>query len=178
MARVPYLDAEDMPEEYRYLLTKNTVGEANIFRALANNPPVMQSYMRYGSTLWDDTGLEKRGVEVVILAVATDMRADYEWHQHVRIARDAGLTDEEIVAIRDRDLDELAADEAALVEYATAIINREVDDALFEAVSEHHDDRTMVGVALLAGHYVMTAVMLEALDVQPREEFVGWDIEN
>ncbi len=177
MARVPYLEAEDMPEEYRYLLTKNDVGEANIFRTLAHNPPVMQSYMRYGSTLWEDSGLEKRRVEVVILAVATDMRVDYEWHQHVRIARDAGLSGEEIVAIRDRNLDALPDEEAALVEYATAIINRDVDDALFEAVSEYHDDETMVGVALLAGHYVMTGVMLEALDVQPRDEFVGWDIE-
>lgn len=178
MARVPYAEPEDVPEEYRYLLTETDIGDAPLIRAFANNPPVLQSYMRWGTTLWEESGVSPRRLELVILTVASEMEAAYEWQSHVSTGLDVGLTEEEILAIRAGDFDELDAADEALAEYAVAVVREEVDDAVHAALSEHFDDRTIAGAALLAGHYVMTAKAISALDIEIDGEFIGWELQN
>ena len=51
MPAVPYVDRADLPEAYRYLYEDNENGELNVYRALGNNPPVLQSLMRWGTTV-------------------------------------------------------------------------------------------------------------------------------
>jgi YYY domain-containing protein len=66
-----------LPEEYQYLLDEDVLGERNIFRAMGNNPPILKSYMLYGSTLWKECGLSPRDRELVILGVARALAADH-----------------------------------------------------------------------------------------------------
>lgn len=173
MARIPLRSKSDLPDEYQYLLSDDVLGERNIFRAMGHNPPVFQSYIRYGSTLWRGSGLKRRTVELVILAVARACRSRYEWHQHVELGLEAGLTPDEIKALGSEAHEHLAERDRALVEYVRAVATDEVTSPIFEAVSDL-DDRTVVGVTLLAGHYLMTARMLSALDVPTESPFVGW----
>lgn len=174
MARVPLLDAEDLPEEYRYLFTENDVGEAHIFQAMANAPKQMQWYMRYSTRLWEV--LPEREREVVILAAARALEHEYEWHQHVRLGREAGVANEEIRAISENDLAPLDDRDRALVEYGRAVALGEVTDEVHARMTEQFDDETVAGVAMLASHYVATARTLDAFGVEPEEEFVGWDV--
>lgn len=178
MARVPYAEPEDVPEEYRYLLTESDIGDAPLIRAFANNPAVLQSYMRWGTTLWNDAGVSSRRLELVILTVASELDAAYEWQSHVGTGLDVGLTEEEILAVRSGDLDDLDPADEALAEYALAVVREEVDDAVHEAMREHYGESTIVGATLLAGHYVMTAKAIFALDIEVEDEFVGWDLSN
>lgn len=175
MARVPLLNRTDLPEEYRYLLSENAVGERNIFRAIGHNPPGLQSYMRYGSTLWDECGLSPRERELAILATARALDSTYEWQQHVELARDVGVTAAEIDAIGRGDLAPFDDAERALVAYVRAVADDRVTDAVHEELAVHYDDRTVTGVALLSGYYVATARVLNALAVPVEEEFVGWE---
>lgn len=41
MVRVPLLKQANLPEEYRYLLSKDAMGEINLLCAMANNPDVL-----------------------------------------------------------------------------------------------------------------------------------------
>jgi alkylhydroperoxidase family enzyme len=174
MARVPLLEAEDLPEEYRYLFTESDVGEADIFRAMANAPKQMQWYMRYSTRLWEI--LPEREREVVILAAARALDHEYEWHQHVRLGREAGVTDAEINAISAGDHDALDEADAALAAYARSVALGDTRDADHERLVEAYDTETATGVALLASHYVATGRTLDALGVEPEEEFVGWEL--
>ncbi|MFB6311147.1 MAG: carboxymuconolactone decarboxylase family protein [Salinirussus sp.] len=174
MARVPLLDAEDIPEEYRYLFTENDVGEADIFRGMANNPKLLQWYLRYSSRLWET--LPEREREVLILAAARALEHEYEWHQHVSLGREAGLTDDEIRAISRHELDSLADHEAALVEYGRAVALGDIRDADHDRLRQHYDDETVVGVAMLASHYLATGATLDAMGVEPEDAFVGWEL--
>lgn len=176
MARVPLVEADALDPEYARLLTENSLGPLSLFRALANNPPIMASYMKWGTTLWEDSGLSKREVELVILTVASELDATYEWHQHVPIARSLGVSEETIATIRTCEFDALDADEAALCRYASAVVRRSVDDDVFETVASAYDDRTVVGIATLAGHYLATAAFVEGVGVEPESPFVGWDV--
>lgn len=63
MANVSLLRQSDLSEEYEHLLREDAMGEINLLRAMANNVTVMQSYMRYDTTLWRDGGLSEDDVE-------------------------------------------------------------------------------------------------------------------
>lgn len=178
MAHVSYVEAEDMPEEYRYLLKKDDNEKVNLFRGLGNNAPVLQSYMRWGTTLWEETGLTRQEVEIVILAVARGLDAEYEWHQHVQMAREFGVDDETILAIADEDHDQLTDRQAALVSYTLAFLSREVDQSLYDDLKLTFDSETITGLTMLVGHYLMTAYALEAMGIEPESEFVGWTLEQ
>lgn len=178
MARVPSVDTADLPEEYRYLFEENELGTLDLFRALGNNPPILQSYMRWGTTLWRECGLDEREVELVILAVACELDAAYEWHQHVPIGVDAGIATDDLRALRDGDFDRLDDGDALLVEYATAVVRGTVEDTIHDRLRDRFDDETITGVVMLATHYLATARALDALGVEPEGEFVGWDLEN
>lgn len=59
----------------------------------------------------------------------------------------------EVRAVGRDDLDTFDGDDRAVAEYA----------------------RTVVRLTLLAGHYVMTAMTLDALLVPTESEFIGWE---
>ncbi len=174
MARVPLLEPEDVPEDYRYLLTDNDVGDRAIFRAMANAPEQLLWYMRYSTRLWEV--LPDREREVVILAAARALEHEYEWHQHVRLGREAGLSDDEINAISTNDLAALDDRDVALVAYARALALGDIRDGDQAHLREHYDVGTVAGVAMLASHYVATGRTLDAFGIEPEEEFVGWTV--
>lgn len=179
MARIPYADPSDLPEEYRYLLTETGIGDSPLIRTLANNPVVLQSYMRWGTTLWQDAGISGRQTELVILAVASELDAAFEWHSHVPPGLEAGLTEGEIRAVRNGDFERLDDTDKLLVRYAVAVArDGAVDEEVYNQLAAAFDEETVVGVTLLAGHYVMTARAIAALEIEVEGEFIGWDLAN
>ncbi|MES3516222.1 MAG: carboxymuconolactone decarboxylase family protein, partial [Natronomonas sp.] len=100
MARIPYVEAEDVPEEYEDLLESSLQGKPlHVYQSIGNNPEVLAGLRGYFSSLWSDSGLSERRRELVVLAVARATDNRYEWHQHVNIARGIGIEDETIAAI-------------------------------------------------------------------------------
>lgn len=178
MARVPLLETDDLPEEYRYLFEANELGVLDLFRALGNNPPALQSYMRWGSTLWREAGIDERRVELVILTVASQLDAEYEWHQHAEAGLDSGLSSDDLESIRTGAFEQMAETDAVLARFAVACIEGTVADELFGAVEDRFGSRTAVGVTLLAAHYLLTARVIQALDLEPEGGFVGWGLED
>ena len=175
MSRLSHLVQDDLPDDYQYLLSEDAMGEINLLCVMAHNPDALQAYMRYGSALWRDCGLDAVDVERVILAVARELDAAYEWHQHYPIARSEGVPAMELAAITDDRTDALDSRVAALTTYAQAVTTDDVDDAVFTAAAEFLDDATLAGTTLLATHYLATQRFLSAFDIPIEDEtFVGW----
>ena len=173
-ARVPLLDRDDLSEEYRYLLDEDVLGELNLFRAMGHAPRLMQAYMRFGTALWNAGDLSTRERELAILAVARSCRSRYEWHQHVRIGREADISTEELRAIARNDETPFPEREQAIVRYAGAVAVGTVTEPLFAAAATVTDTETVVGLTVLAGHYLLTARFLDALAVPTEAAFAGW----
>lgn len=178
MTRVNLKRRSDLPEDYQYLLDEDAMGEINLLSAMANNIDVMQSYMRYGSTLWADSGIDGADVERCILAVSRALNAEYEWNQHVPLAKKQGVSLEEITAIGTDKLSKLSDRAEILTAYAQAVATDSADDRTFGLAASMLDDDAIVGVTLLATHYVATQRFLSALNVPLDEEFVGWEPAN
>ena len=86
MPAVPYVERDELPEEFRYLYDDNENGELNVYRALGNNPEVLQSLMRWGTTAVAASGLPRQDAEVVLLATARALSSHYLWDLHVPLA--------------------------------------------------------------------------------------------
>jgi alkylhydroperoxidase family enzyme len=178
MARVPYLDGDDVPEEYGAVFERSRSGATHLFGALANDPPVLDAFVSFARVLWAECGLDEAERELVVLTVARQTHADYEWHQHVPLALDAGLSEAEIRLVREGRYDDLDPRREALTSYAAAVSAATVDDALYRALAERVDDRTVVGVTMLAATYTGLARFLDALAIGPEESFVGWGLDR
>jgi alkylhydroperoxidase family enzyme len=175
MARIPLPRQSDLPAEYQYLLSEDALGELELLQAIGSNPPVLQTYMRHGTALWEHAGLTSREVELVILTIARELENEYEWHQHVGLARDVGVEHEEIRAIGTDRVDEFDTADSALLRYAKLAVRRTVDDEAHAEIGAHFDDETIAGIASLVGHYLGTAVVIDALSLRPETAFVGWE---
>ncbi|HQW51903.1 MAG TPA: carboxymuconolactone decarboxylase family protein [Tepidiformaceae bacterium] len=180
MARLPFVQRKDIPEELQYVWDRNTTDGVmpDIFRVMGNNPVVWRSYLRMGNGLWAACGLDVRTRELVILRVAILQHSAYEWHQHVRIGRRAGLRDEEIIGLHHWRTSTLYTDaERALLAYIDALAASDHPPADTHAgLAQHYPPSTVVGINLLAGYYVMTAKFLGAMEVTPEGGFVGWQL--
>jgi 4-carboxymuconolactone decarboxylase len=137
---------------------------------------VLDAFVTFARTLWDECGLDGAEREVVVLTVARQTNADYEWHQHVPLALDAGLFEDDVRAIRRGRYDDLIDGHEALATYAAAVATGSVDDAIHRALAERVDRGTLVGAAMLAAVYTGLARLLDALAVGPEESFVGWGL--
>lgn len=182
MTRLPKATRADFPEELHYVFDRLPKGPngapMNIFAALGNNPGLLRSYLRLANPLWAQSGLDPERREIVILRTAILHNSTYEWHQHVRIGRDAGLSDTRITALHNWQASALFSEfERAILGYVDALVasdhpSPEVHDAL----ARHLPTAGVVGVNLLIGTYIMTAKFLGAMEVQPETAFVGWQL--
>ena len=197
MARVPYLDRDEVPDRYRDLLDTHlelslpnvdeyeTVqernvagGSRNIYRLFAHEPEVLRSHREHLSLLWEEIDIPPRDRELAFLVLGRELRAEYEWHHHVPVAYDEGITIKEIRAIADREYGTFSEHETALMEYTERFVNMGVDQDSHDRVAETYDDAAMVGLSILLGFYVFLAYTVTALDIDLEEEFVGWHLEN
>ncbi len=95
MARLPYLDRDDLPEEDRPILNR----DINLNRILAHSPGAARAFGTLGGYIRRGSDLDGRLRELAILQVGWLARSPYEWSHHVKIGYDFGVTDDDITAI-------------------------------------------------------------------------------
>src|SRR5918999_3561391 len=71
----------------------------NLYRALANHPAIIAAWTEFANTLRNGTRTPRALRELVILRGAQLMRSPYEWAQHLRMARRAGVREAQIEAL-------------------------------------------------------------------------------
>lgn len=192
MARLSYVDPSDLPADERELLDtlsdddvdaadrRHSLrgGTLNVYRALGRNLALLEGFRSFASVAWTESGLSPHEREVVILATAYYADSAYEWQQHVRVALDAGMDPEQLLAISRETPDRLAPEHAALVAYVQRFVDGRVTDETHERLTAHYDETVVLGVGMLSGCYLGLARVLQALEVDLESTFVGWDLEN
>jgi 4-carboxymuconolactone decarboxylase len=175
--RVPPLAEADLDEQARELLAQAggpASGAVNIFTTLVRHPGLFRKWLPFGGKLLAGK-LPPRDRELLILRTGWNTRADYEWHQHVRIARAAGVTDEEIARVQEGpDAPGWSPVDALLLRAADELHGDAcITDATWAGLAGHFDERQMIELPMLVGHYHMVAFALNSLGVQvesPAEE--------
>src|SRR5215210_2031273 len=98
MARLPYVDPAAASEPVRDALER--VPPLNIFRMMANADTAFRPWLRWGAALLGQLELDPLLRELAILRVARlTPHAEYEWVQHVPLAKAVGATKDQVAAL-------------------------------------------------------------------------------
>jgi len=163
--RVPFAD---LPDE---MPIKN-----NLIRNTFNNPDLHRGFASLAHRVHAASHLSPAVREYAVLRTAAKLGATYQWSNHVPVARDAGLTDKEIAALRDRDLDALTPEQARIARFAEAVEERAVDDALWAEMSAHYSPVELLDLTMLVAFYGLASRVALALDVPLEPNREGFDV--
>lgn len=113
--------------------------------------------------------LPRRDSELVILRVADNTGCAYEWGHHQRLGQRAGLSAEEVERVRSGpDAPGWTPRQQLLLRAADEMhAAGEIGDELWAILAAEFDERLLIELCLLIGHYEMLAMTLKSLRVQP-----------
>jgi alkylhydroperoxidase family enzyme len=187
MARIEPLDPATAADDVRETL--DNLPPLNIFRTLGHAETAFRPFLRFGGAVLGQMALDPVVRELAILTVAKEAEAEYEWVQHVAIAKHLGASDEQIGALAEVDscasegADQRVAEagegqlfdqpQRAAIELAAAVVRGpRVSDELWACVRPQFSDREVVELLLAIGEYLMLARVMTVLEID-LDEAVG-----
>ena len=170
MARLPM--PETLTERQQEVLDAIAAGPRGgargPFAALLRSPELCERAQLLGAFCRFGTSLGPRLSEIAILVTAREWTAQYEWYAHARLAREAGVGEEVIGAIRARRRPEgMAADEAAVHDLATELYaTKRVSDATYERAVSALGEKGVVETIGVMGYYCLVSIALNVSGVE------------
>ena len=178
--RIPALEADQWDDDAQELLQPFVArGRVlNIFKTLANHPDLARRWMVFANHILGKSKLAVRERELIILRIGYLCQAGYEWGQHVLIAREAGMTDEEIRTARTGPDTPGLSDLDRLLLQATDELHADahVSDGTWEGLSDHLSRQQLMDVVFTVGQYNLVSMALNSFGVQADEGLPGWDV--
>lgn len=170
MARLPLLPLEKMPEKTRNMITggKSSLSGLNINKMMAHAENSVRHFMRLGNSLLTQAKLDARLRELAILRVAVLCKSRYQWHHHEILAREVGLSAEQIAAVKQGWNNPVFNDlERAVLKYTDEVtLNVKSTDQTFYELAKVLSHRELVELTLLIGFYNLVARFVENTEVE------------
>jgi alkylhydroperoxidase family enzyme len=171
MARLPYPDPADAGEPVAKALGR--LPQLNIFRMLASADSAFIPWLRWAGALLSDLELDPLLRELAILRVAQlTPHAEYEWVQHVPIAKAVGASDEQVAAIEAGriDVDEFNEVERAVLRFTTEVVQDvRAGDETFGALEALLPPRQIVELLMVIGNYMFVARVMATAELEMDE---------
>ena len=138
------------------------------FNAMMTNPPLGERVQALALVLRFSGGLPRLVFETIVLIVASERRASYEWYAHAPIAQAAGLTDDHLNAIRESRYSELDAvlgrDLLNLV--LSALRHEAPTQQTVRAVEETYGAENVTAAVVTVAHFDLIATLMRTWDSQ------------
>jgi len=146
-------------------------GPPHVFTTLGRHHGLFWGWLHFAGRLMPGGRLPRVDTELVILRVASVRSSDYEFSQHQRLGRRAGLGLADIERVREGSGVGGWSDRQSLLLRVTESLleRRDLDDGLWAELRAAEDERTCVELVMLVGHYDMLATTLQTLRVQPED---------
>ena len=158
MARVKYLQRSDLAGVndalFDRLERERKVPTANIFRALANAPKLLDQFLSYANAI-RASDISPKLREMAILTVGHCTASEYEIAHHQSHGLKAGISPEQLKAIAEFETSPLFNDEEravmALAKESTLLVN--VSDRTWNAAAAFLNERQLVELVLNVAWY-------------------------
>jgi 4-carboxymuconolactone decarboxylase len=139
------------------------------FNAFLHNPALGKHWSQIGEALRFRTSVDRRLFELAILVVAVHWRSGHEWAAHARLAREAGLADDIIAALKNgaRPVFANAGDDAVYQFVFELVTQRHASPSSYAAIRAALGETQLVELVNAVGYYIALAAMLNAFDVHP-----------
>lgn len=139
----------------------------NLYKALANHPAFVGAWTEFAQSMRADTKTPRALRELMILRSGQMQKSEYEWAQHLRMARKAGVRAAQIEQLAGwRSSGEFDAKERAALALLEGVTAGKVDDPTWQAAAGVFSREEMVELVMVAGFYSMVARVLDALRVE------------
>lgn len=166
--RIPLPGPEDMNPPQMAVYEKIVSGPRGTLvgplRAALHNPSLADRWQALGQVLRYETCLPRDLNELAILVSARHWNSELEWTIHAGAARDAGLDESTVEAIRLCQMPQFAQEQQREVyEFSRELVeNGKVSDATYAALLERWGALGAVELTALVGYYSMVAMTLNA----------------
>jgi len=140
---------------------------SNLLGIFSWHPALTKAFLVFNNHLFSST-LPDRDRELVTVRVAWLRRGEYEWAQHVGMAKAAGLSDAEIAAISDGPDSALwdPRDAVLLRSVDEIVADRNVSDETWQRLAEHLDRQQLMDLVFTIGTYDLLAMAFNVFGVQ------------
>jgi len=140
---------------------------ARTMAVLARQPDLLGPFLSWAAALALHGVLPHREHELLALRVAANCGSEFEWVEHVEYARDAGLGESEIAAVRERGSDgPWTPVEAALLRAADELhASTDVSDATWSVLAAHYGTDALVEILFVVGQYTMLSMVANAAGI-------------
>lgn len=171
MARLPYLNREDLADENKDLLNR----VINITRVLVHNPDAARAFHGVGNYIRFKSKLDPRLRELAILMVGWLERSPFEWSHHVKLGYDFGVTDDDIKGLiaeaagQPNNLDPLSK----LVLKAAREITRDVgtSEETFNELKKNFPNDQVIDLVMATAFYCAVVRILATFQVDIEPEY-------
>jgi len=136
----------------------------NLWTTLIRHPGLFRRWIPFGGKLLAGQ-IPVRDRELMILRTAWRCGAEYEWGQHCQIARNAGITDDELFDIaRGPDAPTWDRFDAALIRSVDELHDESyVTDETWAILAERYGEKELIELPMLVGQYHLVAFTMNSL---------------
>ncbi|MEM7219040.1 MAG: carboxymuconolactone decarboxylase family protein [Pseudomonadota bacterium] len=178
--RIKALESHEWNDAARAMMAPfNRQGRVfNIFKTLCNHPDLGRRWMVFANHILGKSTLAPRERELVILRIGYLCQAGYEWGQHVVIAREAGMSDDEIRSAQTGPETSGLSELDRLLLQATDELHGDahVSDATWNGLAARLNTQQLMDLVFTVGQYNLVSMALNSFGVQLDEGLPGWEL--
>jgi 4-carboxymuconolactone decarboxylase len=170
MARLSNLTRDQLkPEDQQFYdaIADSRGSVRGPYGILLHSPDLAARVAHTGTYVRFNLDLPEAMRETIILATAREIKSQYEFFAHARLARQAGLSEDTIQAIAHGTAPQgLSGDEEMVVRYVQELLrHHKISDATFNAVRDRFGIQKTLEITALVGHYLLIGQILAAFEV-------------
>ena len=138
-----------------------------LYQVLLNSPEIAKGWETLLSAVRNRSSLPARLREIMILRVAVINRAQFEFDAHAPIARQEGVSEEQIELLQQDKVIRGFSEIEILVLELTDVMTKQIQvpDELYDQVKAHFNDLEILEVVTTISAYNMVSRLLNALHV-------------
>ena len=168
--RIPPLSTAALTDEQAALVggRDHPQGALNIVRTLVQYPALFKAWMPFSGHVMFGTSLTPREREILVLRTGFLCRSAYEVAQHTVIARQVGLSDQEIEAVENGGKGKALSDfDRMLIKAADELVGDHcISDKTWAALSARYSREQMMDLVFTVANYTLVSVALNSFGVQ------------
>jgi alkylhydroperoxidase family enzyme len=172
--RIPMRDLSQLSADDADTAAKHRVNgrDLNLFKVLMHHPTLVRRWAVFAGHVLRKQTLPARERELLILRIGWLNQAEYEWAQHVEIAKREGISAGEIERICQGPGAGWAADDAALLQAVDDLFEDSVvSDATWAVLAQKYSTEQMIDLVFTIGQYNLVSWALNSFGV-PLDDFL------
>ena len=176
-ARVPRLSLDDAKAAAVGAGILDVYADLTVFQVLLNHPPLAKALHDLLAVLLFKGRLDTRLRELVIMRIGWVTGSVYEWAQHWRVAIGLGISEEDLVAVRDwRSCAHFGdAERAVLAATDETLADGTISAATWEACTKVlPSDEERLELVVAIGNWRMFSQLLRSLEVPLEDGVAPW----